>query len=103
MSQAQPSIERQDDNRFVIQGELNMQTVPALALTAQQLLAGAKGELNVDLSGVSRADSAGLVLLIELQRLARQHQFTIRFSHLPDQLSQIMHLSELHEILPILN
>ena len=103
MSQTQPSIERLDDSRFVIKGELNMQTVPALAESARAMLAQAKGELNLDLSGVSRADSAGLVLLIDLQRLARQHHFTIGFSHLPEQLSQIMRLSELHEILPILN
>jgi phospholipid transport system transporter-binding protein len=103
MNQALPSIEHQQDNRYLIKGELNMQTVPALAVSAKQLLANAEGELNVDLSGVSRADSAGLVLLIELQRLARQQKFTIRFSHLPEQLGQIMRLSELHEILPILN
>ena len=101
MNQAQPSIERQDGNQFIIKGELNMQTVPALAESARALLAQAQGELTVDLSGVSRADSAGLALLIDLQRLARQQQFTIRFSHLPEQLSQIMRLSELPEILPI--
>lgn len=97
----QPSIERADGNQFIIKGVLTMQTVPALARSSQELLAQAQGELNVDLSGVSHADSAGLVLLIELQRLARQHQFSIRFSHLPEQLSQIIRLSELHEILPI--
>lgn len=101
MNQLLPSFERQDGNRYVIKGELNMQTVPAVAETAHQLLAQASGELNLDLSGVTRADSAGLVLLIDLQRLARQRRLTIHFSHLPEQLSQIMRLSELHEILPI--
>lgn len=101
MSQQQPSIERVDDNRFVIKGELNMQTVPALAESAHTLLAQASGELAVDLAGVSRADSAGLALLIDLQRQARRHQCGIHFYHLPEQLEQILRLSELHEILPI--
>lgn len=96
-----PSIERVDGNRFVVKGELNMQTVPAFAEAAHQLLAQAEGEITLDLSEVSRADSAGLVLLIDLQRLALRQGCTIRFGHLPEQLSQIMHLSELHEILPI--
>lgn len=101
ISQNLPSIERRGTNQFVIKGELNMQTVPALAESAHTMLAQATGELSVDLSGVSRADSAGLVLLIDLQRLARRQQCTIRFGHLPDQLQQILHLSELDDILPI--
>lgn len=100
-NQNQPSIERQDTNQFVIKGELNMQTVPALAETAHTLLAQISGDVSVDLSAVSRADSAGLVLLIDLQRLAQRRQCSIQFRHLPDQLQQILHLSELDEILPI--
>jgi len=101
VSQNQPVIERLDANQFVVKGELNMQTVPALAETAHAMLTQARGDLSVDLSQVSRADSAGLVFLIDLQRLARRQQCTIQFRHLPDQLSQILHLSELDEILPI--
>lgn len=96
-----PTIERADGNHFVITGELNMHTVPDLASSAHSLLAGVAGDLSVDLSGVSRADSAALALLIDLQRLARRQQSTIRFQHLPEQLEQILRLSELHEILPI--
>lgn len=100
-SQHQPVIEHLDANRYVIKGELNMQTVPVLAETAHALLAQVNGDLSIDLSAVSRADSAGLVLLIDLQRLARRRQCTIQFAHLPDQLRQILHLSELDDILPI--
>ena len=97
----QPTIERVAANEFVLKGELNMQTVPALAETAHQLLAQAEGDIQLDLSGVTRADSAGLALLIDLARVARKQQCSIRFGHLPEQLGQIMRLSELHEILPI--
>lgn len=101
IQQSLPTIERQNGQQFVIKGELNMQTVPALAETARSLLTQLNGEVQVDLSEVSRADSAGLALLIDLQRTARQQQCGIRFLHLPDQLSQILHLSELDDILPI--
>jgi len=96
-----PSIERQDGNQFVIRGELNMQTVPALAESARDMLKQLSGEVSVDLSGVSRADSAGLALLIDLQRHTRRQQCAIRFLHLPEQLRQILHLSELDDILPV--
>jgi len=95
------SIERRSAHEFLISGELNMQSVPALAETARSLLAQASGDLEIDLSGVSRADSAAIALLIDLQRQARHRNNGIRFLHLPEQLSQILRLSELHEILPI--
>lgn len=98
---SQPTIERQADNHFVIKGELNMQTVPALAESVRSLLDQTKGDMEVDLSGVSRADSAAIALLIDMQRQARRRKCGIRFQHLPEQLSQILRLSELHEILPI--
>ena len=78
-----------------------MHTVPDLAQQAGEMLAGASGQVLVDLSGVSRADSAGLALLMELQRMAARDNFEIRFQNLPDQLLQIVRLSELEEILPI--
>lgn len=102
MSESQiPTIERKEGNNFVIRGELNMQTVPAVAESARNVIKQVSGEVSVDLSGVSRADSAGLALLIELQRLSRQQQCAIRFLNLPEQLSQILHLSELDDILPV--
>lgn len=79
-----------------------MQTVPDLAEAGHALLGQASGgELAVDLAEVSRADSAAVALLIDLQRQARQRHCSIRFFHLPEQLKQILLLSELHEILPI--
>lgn len=101
MPDSSASIERRSNQQFLISGELTMQSVPVLAETARALLAQAQGDLEVDLSGVSRADSAAIALMIDLQRQARRRNNGIRFLHLPEQLSQILHLSELHEILPI--
>lgn len=96
-----PDIQTQGDGVYLVTGELLMVTVPALARRAGEVLAGASGQLTIDFAGVSRADSAGLALLLELQRLARRAGFEIHFRGLPDQLLQIIRLSELDEILPI--
>ncbi len=96
-----PEFKRISDNQYSLSGELNMQTVPPVARETQSMFAGLQGDVSVDLSGVTRADSAGLALLVDWLRLARRHKVTLRFRHLPDQLVQIARVSELDRILPI--
>ncbi len=98
---ALPVMKKMTDNHFMVQGELNMQTVPALTRDTQALLAGADGEVEIDLSGVTRADSAGLALLAQWLRLAKRDGFSLCFQNVPAQLLQIARVSELHKILPI--
>lgn len=99
---AKPSIEKQDEQTFLVKGALTMQTVSDLARTMEPLLSTAKGEICFDFTRVERADSAALALLIEWQRMARRLGFSISFRNLPAQLMQIARVSELQEILPIL-
>ena len=96
-----PSISKITDNSFSVSGELNMQTVPAISTKSRQLFSGLAGTLTIDLSGVSRADSAGLALMIDWLRVARRNQFRLQFMGLPEQLLQIARVSELQQILPI--
>ena len=96
-----PSLEKVAQNAFSVSGELNMQTVPAISRMANGQLMGLQGEVSIDLSAVTRADSAGLALLIDWLRIAKQHQYTIAFRNLPKQLLQIAAVSELEDILPI--
>lgn len=78
-----------------------MYTVSALLRETEALFAGVSGEVIVDLGSVTRADSAGLALLIEWLRLARRQNLTITYRNLPAQLLQIADVSELQEVLPI--
>lgn len=55
--------------------------------------------LVVDCAQVAPADSAGLAVLIEWRRWARQHGRQLRFAGLPPQISAIAHLSEVSELL----
>jgi phospholipid transport system transporter-binding protein len=96
-----PSLTKVADNEFNVSGELNMQTVPAISRIANGQLSGLTGEVSIDLSAVSRADSAGLALLIDWLRIAKRHQYKLAFRNLPNQLLQIAAVSELQDILPI--
>lgn len=53
----------------------------------------------VDCAGVSKADSAGLAVLIEWRRWSRQHGRHLTFVNLPAQITAIAHLSEVSEVL----
>ena len=97
----QPSLKKINDHQYELSGELSMQNVPQVAEASAAMIHAMRGEISIDLSKVSRADSAGLVLLIEWLRIARRNNFTLRFEQLPEQLMQIARVSELHSILPI--
>ena len=53
----------------------------------------------VDCAQVAPADSAGIAVLIEWRRWARQHGCQLRFADLPPQISAIAHLSEVSPLL----
>jgi len=55
----------------------------------------------VDLSGITDADSAGLAVLIEWVRTARQSGRRIEFSGLPPRLAELARIGGVAEILPI--
>ena len=93
-------IER-SDGRFRISGELTFATVTPLLAESRGLFAGAGHSIEVDLSRVERADSAGLALLIEWMRQARNQEQSIRFFNLPEQLMAIASASDLDGILPL--
>jgi len=90
------------DGRYQISGELSFTTVNAvLAESRETLFATREAQLELDLRSVTRADSAGLALLIQWLRMARAQQSDIRFLHLPEQLLAIARAGELEALLPI--
>lgn len=84
-----------------VDGELTFATVTAVLEQSRPLLASAEGRVAVELSAVERVDSAGLALLIQWVRMAREHGVEIMFRHIPEQLLAIAHASDLDEILPL--
>ena len=83
-----------------LSGELSFATATAtLDQTVKPFSAGGAG-LVLDLSGVTRADSAGLALLLELARLARENKTGLQIANAPPQLRQLAEFFGLSGLLP---
>lgn len=95
------SIQRQDDDSYLVSGELNMQSVPALLHEVEPILGRSQDDVCFDLQGITRSDSAGLALLVEWLQAARQCRRQLTFCNLPPQLRDIARVSGLEQLLPL--
>lgn len=82
-------------------GELTFETVPGVWERSRGMFEADQAEVAVELSDVARVDSAGLALLIEWVRAAREAKAAIRFRDIPEQLLAIARVSGVEEILPL--
>lgn len=97
-----PSQAEQDDQSVRLSGELNAASVPALLKRIDAwLTAAGSGDLAVDLAGVERADSAGVALLLEIQRRARAKRRGVSFLHPPEQMRAIIGFCALDQVLAL--
>jgi len=88
-----------EDGRLYLIGELSFQTVPDVLIRCQDMLNGHAGDMQVNLEGVSRSDSAGLALLVELVRMKRAQGQAVTFSHVPEQMQAMALVSRLEQVL----
>lgn len=87
-----------DGEWMVVQGSLNMDTVPALFESGLKQLAGE--DLNVDFSRVESVDSAAVGMLLGWARSAHRFQHVLRVKGLPEELLSLAHLYGVAEMLP---
>lgn len=92
-----PQITIQQD-KILISGELTFATVTAVWESSQKLFPQ-QGSWNCDFSQVTTCDSAGLALLLEWLKLAKQQGKKIRFLELPQQLRSVAVPAGLNELL----
>lgn len=85
---------------YRVSGELDFETVPGLLEQGQAMFEAAAPALRLDLQGVTRADSAGLALLVEWLKAARRRDREIAFVNVPEQLLAMARVSGLEEVLP---
>ncbi|HEC75375.1 MAG TPA: STAS domain-containing protein [Methylophaga aminisulfidivorans] len=85
---------------YVISGEMTLESA-TVALAETKALFDDETHIEIDLKNVTRSDSAGLALLIEWARQAKQKHKTIRFLHIPEQMLAIAKASALEEVLPL--
>ena len=65
---------------------------------SERLFAG-HDALEIDLSGVDKADSAGLALIIEWKSQAAHRSADIRFSNVPDSMLAIARTTEVQDLI----
>jgi len=93
-------IEETSPEHFILRGELSFTTVMGLLRDSAALL-WRNPSVTLDLAGVTRTDSAGLALLVEWIRIARQRGKSIRFCNIPEQLMAVAQVAGLGELLPV--
>lgn len=86
----------------LVSGELTFLTVNRVLDDIQSLVASLS-TLQIDLSDVTRSDSAGLALLVHWMRAAKQAKKQLVFHHIPAQMLAIASASGLDELLPVQN
>jgi len=79
---------------------LDFATVAPLLAEGERLLRG-PGPVEIDLAGVTSANSAGLALLLEWLDLARRRQLRLHFRNLPESLVRLAELTNLGDLLPV--
>lgn len=87
-------------NRIRVAGELTFNTAANGIEMGKELFAEA-AVLEMDLSDVTRSDSAGLALLIEWMRQASSLNKPIRYFNMPPQMVAMAEASGLEELLPL--
>jgi phospholipid transport system transporter-binding protein len=87
------------DDGFKLEGELSFATVPRLMSASKGFFKS--GEVEVDLAGVHRADSAGVALLVHWEREAQRHGGSICFHNAPEQMLAIAKVSGVDDLLSL--
>ena len=91
-------LESLGDGRFRVSGVLDATTAGEVLEQSESRFEQFK-ELDIDLGGVGDSDSAGLALLIEWLRLARQWNKTIHFANVPGQIEALARISEVEDLI----
>lgn len=85
-------------DRFALSGPLTFDSVPSLLDVGFRLFKE-RTSVTLDLGEVTRADSAGLALMVEWIREANQRNATIHFENIPSQMLAIARTSRLEHVL----
>ena len=86
------------NGRFVLDGEMSFDTSERI-LSASEKLFEPHTRIEVDLSGVTRTDSAGLALLLEWVTWANHTVREIRYTGMPEKIVAIARTTEVDPLL----
>lgn len=94
----EPQIVSAKEGRVEIAGDLTFETVRCLRERGSELFREG-GDVTLDLNAVTRADSAGLALMVEWLRHAKRMRARLQVVNMPDQMLEIARMSKLESIL----
>lgn len=89
-----------DGDTLHVQGDLDFDSVVGLLAATETLFADTSLS-RIDLSGVSRSNSAGVALLVHWLRQARRHERELVFVNIPAQMWSIIQIADLDTLLPV--
>jgi len=98
------NVQREDHDPavlFIVEGQVDMHTSPALRKHLLQALKGRSSPIVVDLSNVSFIDSSGLATLIEALRGITKYGGKLRLVGLTPAVENVFRLSNLSSIFEI--
>ena len=94
----EPRIVPAENGRVEIAGDLTFDTVGDLRERGAEVLGG-DGAVTLDLNAVTRADSAGLALMVEWVKLAKRKDASVRVVNMPEQMLAIARMSKVDRLL----
>jgi phospholipid transport system transporter-binding protein len=98
--QARIAIAEPQPGRVVVTGELTFASAREARQLGLAVLEGSRAERIVaDCAGVTRADSAGLAVLLDWLAWSRRKSRPLRLENLPESLLAIARISEVDELL----
>jgi phospholipid transport system transporter-binding protein len=91
-------LESLGEGRFRVSGVLDASTATEVLEESESRFTQAS-KIDVDLGGVGESDSAGLALLIEWLRMAKQAGKEIHFANVPAQVEALARISEVEDLI----
>lgn len=89
-----------DDGKLQVRGALTFATARRAREEGRNaIMASSARELEVDCTGITASDSAGLTVLLDWLALAKKEGRSLRFLNLPQGLLAIARISEVDELL----
>jgi len=86
------------DGRFELSGDMSFETADQILKSSESLF-GQYPTVEIDLTKVKKADSAGLALLLEWKAQANQKAGKITFVGIPESLSAIARTTEVSDLI----
>jgi phospholipid transport system transporter-binding protein len=87
-----------DGSTLRLSGPVTLNTVAPLTARGRNLLAGLPPAATLDLSRVTRVDSAGVAMLVEFWRLREREGGGLEFVSFPAELQPLLQLYDLEDM-----